>query len=82
MGIIIGTQGRNIKRIERDTQTNIRSRNADESGEGSGFEVSGTAANVETARLNILGHVVSISVVYSLFCVYSYLHEWKVIFRP
>ena len=65
MGIIIGNKGRNIIEIKQETKTRITSRRADETGEGSGFEVSGPNETcVENARLAIRSRMVDINVVY------------------
>ena len=65
MGIIIGNKGRNINEIKQETKTRITSRQADESGEDSGFEVSGPSeTSVENARLAIRSRMVDVNVVY------------------
>ena len=66
MGIVIGRNGRNIKQIKENTQARITSCNGDESGEGSGFKVTGPKTSVEKARVAIEECVVSISIFYCI----------------
>ena len=53
MGIVIGRNGRNIKQIEQTTQARITSCNVDQSGERTGFKVTGLKTSVEKARVAI-----------------------------
>ncbi|CAB3987636.1 vigilin [Paramuricea clavata] len=53
MGIVIGTGGRNINEIKRETDTRITSCKGVNSGEESGFTVTGTVVGCEKAQLAI-----------------------------
>ena len=61
MGRIIGTGGRNIKQLERETRTKIKACNGDRDG-GHGFLVTGIASNCESAQVAIQSHIVSINI--------------------
>ena len=68
MGRIIGTGGRNIKQLERETRTKIKACNGDRD-RGPGFLVTGIARDCENAQVAIQRRIVSINVFYSpLWC--------------
>ena len=69
MGIVIGTGGRNINQVKRETDTRITSCIGDNSGKESGFIVTGTVIGCENARLAIRHRIVSISVLQCPICI-------------
>lgn len=76
MGIVIGTGGRYINEIKRETDTRITSCNGVNSGKESGFTVTGTVIGCEKAQLAIRNRVVSISILYSpIFILMSALRK-------
>jgi transcription antitermination factor NusA-like protein len=60
MGIVIGTGGRNIKKLKQETDTRITSCNGHNVERESGFIVTGTVTNCEKVREAIRCRLVSI----------------------
>ena len=68
MGLVIGTGGRNINEIKRETGTRIKPCDGDSSWKESGFEVTGEPIGCEKARQAIQRRIVS-----SLHALHSFL---------